>query len=415
MSNASDAMSTNASEVAKAVYLADYRSPTYTTEQTELHFDIRDGVTTVSSNLHVRRLDHASDVLELLGEDLTLLSVSVDGRALEDNEYELSSRGLKLFGLESDHEIQIVTEICPEKNTALEGLYRSSSMYCTQCEAEGFRKITYYQDRPDVLATFKTTIVADARDYPNLLSNGNLVSEQVLDDGRKEATWQDPFPKPSYLFALVAGKLAVLEDSFTTMSGREVKLQIFSESHNIGQCDYAMDVLKRSMRWDEEAFGREYDLDIFMIVAVEDFNMGAMENKGLNVFNTSCVLASPDTATDDAYQRVEAVVAHEYFHNWSGNRVTCRDWFQLSLKEGFTVFRDAEFSSDMNSRAVKRIEDVGFLRAIQFAEDAGPLAHPVRPNSYMEISNFYTTTIYEKGAEVVRMYHTLLGQEAFRR
>ncbi len=415
MSNANEDTSTNSSAVAKAVYLADYRPPTYTTEQTELHFDIRDGVTTVSSNLHVRRLDHDSDVLELLGEELTLVSVSVDGRALNDNEYELSSRGLKLFGLADHHQIQVVTEICPEKNTALEGLYRSSSMYCTQCEAEGFRKITYYQDRPDVLATFKTTIVADAQNYPNLLSNGNLVSEQLLSDGRKQAIWQDPFPKPSYLFALVAGKLAVLDDSFTTMSGREVRLQIFSEPHNISQCDYAMDVLKRSMRWDEEAFGREYDLDIFMIVAVEDFNMGAMENKGLNIFNTSCVLASPDTATDDAYQRVEAVVAHEYFHNWSGNRVTCRDWFQLSLKEGFTVFRDAEFSSDMNSRAVKRIEDVGFLRSIQFAEDAGPLAHPVRPNSYMEISNFYTTTIYEKGAEVVRMYHTLLGQEAFRR
>ena len=415
MSNASDATSTASSEVAKAVYLADYRPPAYTTEQTDLHFDIRDGVTKVTSNLHVRRLDHDCDVLELLGEELTLLSVSVDGRALDDNEYEVSAQGLKLFGLEEHHQVQIVTEICPEKNTALEGLYRSSSMYCTQCEAEGFRKITYYQDRPDVLATFKTTIVADAQKYPNLLSNGNLISEQLLADGRKEATWQDPFPKPSYLFALVAGKLAVLEDSFTTMSGREVKLQIFSEPHNIGQCDYAMDVLKRSMRWDEEAFGREYDLDIFMIVAVEDFNMGAMENKGLNIFNTSCVLASPDTATDDAYQRVEAVVAHEYFHNWSGNRVTCRDWFQLSLKEGFTVFRDAEFSSDMNSRAVKRIEDVGFLRSIQFAEDAGPLAHPVRPNSYMEISNFYTTTIYEKGAEVVRMYHTLLGSEAFRR
>ena len=398
----------------KAIYLADYQPPGYTTQQTGLHFDIRDGQTTVTATLQVARQDAAASQMELLGEELTLVSVELDGRALSSNEYALSDHSLTLFNLDEGHEIRIVTQICPEENTALEGLYRSSSMYCTQCEAEGFRKITYYQDRPDVLSRFKTTIVADAQRYPNLLSNGNLVHEAALPDGRREVTWEDPFPKPSYLFALVAGDLALLEDTFTTMSGRQVKLQIFSEAHNIAQCDYAMDVLKRSMRWDEKRFGREYDLDIYMIVAVEDFNMGAMENKGLNVFNTSCVLASPDTATDEAYQRVEAVVAHEYFHNWSGNRVTCRDWFQLSLKEGFTVFRDAEFSSDMNSRSVKRIEDVGFLRSIQFAEDAGPLAHPVRPSSYMEISNFYTTTIYEKGAEVVRMYHTLLGEDAFR-
>ena len=398
----------------KAIYLADYQPPGYTTQQTGLHFDIRDGQTTVTATLQVARQDAAASQMELLGEELTLVSVELDGRALSSNEYALSDHSLTLFNLDEGHEIRIVTQICPEENTALEGLYRSSSMYCTQCEAEGFRKITYYQDRPDVLSKFKTTIVADAQRYPNLLSNGNLVHEAALPDGRREVTWEDPFPKPSYLFALVAGDLALLEDTFTTMSGRQVKLQIFSEAHNIAQCDYAMDVLKRSMRWDEKRFGREYDLNIYMIVAVEDFNMGAMENKGLNVFNTSCVLASSDTATDEAYQRVEAVVAHEYFHNWSGNRVTCRDWFQLSLKEGFTVFRDAEFSSDMNSRSVKRIEDVGFLRSIQFAEDAGPLAHPVRPSSYMEISNFYTTTIYEKGAEVVRMYHTLLGEDAFR-
>ena len=415
MSSASNQASSTANETAKAVFLADYQPPAYTTTDAQLHFDIRDGQTTVSSSLQVQRLAASGDTLELLGEELELVSVAVDGRALSSNEFEVSDRSLKIFGLGEQHQIQIVNTIVPENNTALEGLYRSSSMYCTQCEAEGFRKITYYQDRPDVLAKFTTTIQADAQLYPNLLSNGNLIEETLLADGRKQATWRDPFPKPSYLFALVAGNLAVVEDSFTTVSGREVKLQIFSEPHNISQCDYAMDVLKRSMRWDEEVFGREYDLDIFMIVAVEDFNMGAMENKGLNIFNTSCVLASPDTATDDAYQRVEAVVAHEYFHNWSGNRVTCRDWFQLSLKEGFTVFRDAEFSSDMNSRAVKRIEDVGLLRAVQFAEDASPLAHPVRPSSYMEISNFYTTTIYEKGAEVVRMYHTLLGAEAFRR
>jgi|TARA_B110000971_G_scaffold221984_2_gene272221 aminopeptidase N len=398
-----------------AIKLVDYQAPAYTTEKTELCFDIRDGETQVTSNLSVVRLAEDATSLELAGEHLELISVIVDGRELGSNEFLKDDESLTLLGLDAAHQIQIVTKICPEKNTALEGLYRSGGMYCTQCEAEGFRRITYYQDRPDVLSKFTTTIIADGERYPNLLSNGNLVAATKTEDGRSKVTWEDPFPKPSYLFALVAGDLAVLEDEFITCSGRKVTLQIFSEPHNIEQCDYAMDVLKRSMKWDEERFGREYDLDIFMIVAVEDFNMGAMENKGLNVFNTSCVLASPDTATDETYQRVEAVVAHEYFHNWSGNRVTCRDWFQLSLKEGFTVFRDAEFSSDMNSRAVKRIEDVGVMRAVQFAEDASPLAHPVRPSSYLEISNFYTVTIYEKGAEVVRMYQTLLGESNFRK
>ena len=398
----------------QAISLADYQAPDYRTVRTGLVFDIRDGVTEVTSTLDIERQNSAGSELYLDGQELELVSVELDGRLLSSNEYQLQDEQLILRDLSEQHQVRIVTRIHPEQNTALEGLYRSSKMYCTQCEAQGFRKITYYQDRPDVLSKFTTTIIADAEQYPNLLSNGNLIAEEQLADGRKKVTWEDPFAKPCYLFALVAGDLAVLEDRFTTMSGREVKLQIFSEPHNIDQCHYAMDALKRSMRWDEERFGREYDLDIFMIVAVEDFNMGAMENKGLNIFNTSCVLASKDTATDDAYQRVEAVVAHEYFHNWSGNRVTCRDWFQLSLKEGFTVFRDAEFSADMNSRAVKRIEDVGFLRSIQFAEDASPLAHPVRPSSYIEISNFYTTTIYEKGAEVVGMYRTLLGDEKFR-
>jgi aminopeptidase N len=397
-----------------ATKLEDYRPAGYATEETALSFDIRDGATQVTSQLKIVRRDPSADSIRLDGQELELLSVAIDGRTLSGNEYQLDDESLTLFGLEQAHTLTLVTKIKPEENTALEGLYRSSAMYCTQCEAEGFRKITYYQDRPDVLAKFTTTIIADGERFPNLLSNGNLIHEEVRPDGRKAVTWQDPFPKPSYLFALVAGNLAVLEDKFVTMSGREVALKIFSEPHNIDQCDYAMDVLKRSMAWDEKRFGREYDLDVFMIVAVEDFNMGAMENKGLNIFNTSCVLATPDTATDDNFQRVEGVVAHEYFHNWSGNRVTCRDWFQLSLKEGFTVFRDAEFSGDMNSRAVKRIEDVLFLRSIQFAEDAGPLAHPVRPQAYIEISNFYTTTIYEKGAEVVRMYQTLLGPERFR-
>ena len=396
----------------RTIHLKDYQPPAYRTRSVTLHFDIRDGETRVVSKLDVVR--EREGALELDGQELKLESVSVNGEPLSTNAYELSDTALSILDVGDEAEVEIVTRICPEENTALEGLYKSSSMYCTQCEAEGFRKITYYQDRPDVLARFTTTVEADAGRYPVLLSNGNCVGEEE-NDGRRAVTWEDPFPKPAYLFALVAGDLEHIEDTFVTMSGREVTLKIYSEAHNIGQCAYAMDVLKRSMRWDEEVFGREYDLDIFMIVAVEDFNMGAMENKGLNIFNTSCVLATPDTATDAAYQRVEAVVAHEYFHNWSGNRVTCRDWFQLSLKEGFTVFRDAEFSSDMNSRTVKRIEDVRFLRSVQFAEDGGPLAHPVRPASYIEISNFYTVTIYEKGAEVVRMYHTLLGADAFRR
>jgi len=401
----------------KAIHLSDYRPPDHTITDTHLTFDLRDGVTEVTARLRVER---SGDVptLTLDGQELELLSVAVDGRALASNEYRKDDDSLTLFDVPATCELTIVTRIHPEQNVALEGLYksggRSGGMYCTQCEAEGFRKITYYLDRPDVLARFTTTIVADSR-YPTLLSNGNLIDDRRTADGRRSVTWHDPFPKPSYLFALVAGDLALLRDEFVTMSGRRVELRIYSEPHNISQCDYAMGALQRAMRWDEEVYGREYDLDIFMIVAVEDFNMGAMENKGLNIFNTSCVLASPDTATDLAHQHVEAVVAHEYFHNWSGNRVTCRDWFQLSLKEGFTVFRDSEFSSDMNSRTVKRIEDVNQLRTVQFAEDAGPLAHPVRPDSYIEISNFYTTTVYEKGAEVVGMIHTLLGPQRFRR
>ena len=288
-------------------------------------------------------------------------------------------------------------------------------MYCTQCEAEGFRKITYYLDRPDVMSVFTTKITADRTRYPVLLSNGNKVDESDLGDGRHSVTWHDPHKKPSYLFALVAGDLKAIDDNFVTQSGRDVLIRIFVEEKDLDKCDHAILSLKNAMKWDEEVYGREYDLDIFMIVAVDDFNMGAMENKGLNIFNTSCVLASKATTTDSGFQRVEGVVAHEYFHNWSGNRVTCRDWFQLSLKEGFTVFRDSEFSADMNSRTVKRIEDVSLLRTHQFAEDAGPMAHPVRPASFIEISNFYTMTIYEKGAEVVRMIYNMLGADAFRK
>ena len=397
----------------KTHHRLDYEPYPFEVPETRLHFDIHPGETTVTSELSLVRRPGEEGDLVLNGADLELLSLCLDGRELGGNEYRIEGETLTLFDVPERCTLRVVTRIHPETNTALEGLYRSRSMYCTQCEAEGFRKITWFPDRPDVLSRYTTTIEADAKTCPILLAGGNLLEEGAA-DGRRIVTWRDPFPKPSYLFALVAGDLALLEDEFTTMSGRRVALRIYSEPHNIGQCGYAMGALKRAMRWDEERFGREYDLDNFMVVAVEDFNMGAMENKGLNIFNTSCVLASPDTATDAAHQRVEAVVAHEYFHNWSGNRVTCRDWFQLSLKEGFTVFRDQEFSSDMNSRSVKRVEDVKFLRDVQFAEDAGPLAHAVRPESYVEISNFYTTTVYEKGAEVVRMLATLLGPEKFR-
>ena len=399
----------------QVIYRKDYQPPAYTIKATQLDFDLRDNLTTVTSRLQIQRNVAGVASLRLHGEDLTLVSVAIDGQVLANNEYTVDEASLSLTNLPERCELSIVTQICPETNTALEGLYKSGSMYCTQCEAEGFRNITYYLDQPDVLSVFTTSIEADAQTYPVMLSNGNKLEDKVLGDGRRLVKWHDPFPKPSYLFALVAGDLAMVDDRFVTMSGREVRLEIYTEPHNIGQCDYAMQALKRSMKWDEEVYGREYDLDIFMIVAVEDFNMGAMENKGLNIFNTSCVLATKDTATDAGFERVEAVVAHEYFHNWSGNRVTCRDWFQLSLKEGFTVFRDAEFSADMNAATVKRIEDVAFLRAVQFAEDAGPIAHSIRPDSYIEINNFYTTTVYEKGAEVVRMLHTLLGAEGFRK
>ena len=400
----------------QAIHRRDYAPPAYRTENTALAFDLEDGETTVRSRLHIRRAPDAEAAAPLVldGQDLELLSVHLDGRLLSGNEYQVDEESLRVFNLPDAFELAVATRIRPEANTALEGLYKSHDLYCTQCEAEGFRRITYYQDRPDVLSKFTTSVTADAQRFPVLLANGNLVADERR-GAKRTVTWEDPFPKPSYLFALVAGDLACMRDQFTTMSGRRVELRIYSEPHNIGQCEYAMGALQRAMRWDEERFGREYDLDIYMIVAVEHFNMGAMENKGLNVFNTACVLASPDTAVDAAYQRVEAVIAHEYFHNWSGNRVTCRDWFQLSLKEGFTVFRDGEFSSDMHSRTVKRIEDVNFLRTLQFAEDSGPLAHPVRPDSYIEISNFYTATVYEKGAEVVGMARRLVGREGFRK
>lgn len=400
-----------------AIFLKDYQVPDYLIDKTDLKFELDAERTRVTATLTVRRnpdSNSANNNLVLHGQEMALQRVAVDGIALDETRYSVSAESLTLFDAPEQFKLQTEVIINPVANTSLEGLYKSRTMYCTQCEAEGFRKITYYLDRPDVQSEFTTTVIGDKTEFPILLSNGNAIDRGDLDDGKHYAVWHDPFRKPAYLFALVAGDLAVVEDAFTTCTGRRVDLQIFVEPKDLDKCDHAMQSLKNAMRWDEEVYGREYDLDIYMIVAVDDFNMGAMENKGLNIFNTSCVLAKPETTTDVGFQRVEAVVAHEYFHNWSGNRVTCRDWFQLSLKEGFTVFRDAEFSADLNSRTVKRVEDATLMRTLQFAEDGGPMAHPVQPASFIEISNFYTLTIYEKGAEVVRMIHTLLGAEAFR-
>lgn len=397
----------------KAIYLKDYEPPKFNIMHTDLTFLIEEEATEVHSVLSIQ--GDTSGELKLNGQELDLIAVEVDGNLLnEGSDYSVDDEFLTINSIPAECKVAIKTKIKPQENTALEGLYKSSGMYCTQCEAEGFRRITYFLDRPDVMSIYDVTIIADKSKYPVLLSNGNLVESKDLGDGKHLAHWHDPHKKPCYLFALVAGNLLHIEDTFTTMGGTDVTLRIYVEPQNIDKCDFAMDALKRSLKWDEERYGREYDLDIFNIVAVDDFNMGAMENKSLNIFNSSCVLANPETATDDSYSRIEAIVAHEYFHNWSGNRVTCRDWFQLSLKEGFTVFRDSQFTADMSSPVVKRIDDVNILRTAQFAEDAGPMAHPIRPASFIEISNFYTLTIYEKGAEVVRMIHNLLGEEKFR-
>ena len=402
----------------QTIYLQDYKVSPFEIEKTELVFDLGNDHTRVTATLSILRNslsdEQGADLVLHGSEGLDLQSVSVDGQLLEEGAYSRDSDSLSISGL-ADRAI-ITTEVLikPQDNTTMMGLYRSRTMYCTQCEAEGFRDITYYLDRPDVMSEFTTKVIADKAQYPVLLSNGNPIERGELDGGRHFVTWHDPFKKPAYLFALVAGTLSCVDDSFTTLSGRQVALQIFVEEKDLDKCAHAMLSLKHSMRWDEQAYGREYDLDIFMIVAVDDFNMGAMENKGLNIFNTSAVLANPKTTTDAAFQRVEAIVAHEYFHNWSGNRVTCRDWFQLSLKEGFTVYRDSQFSADMNSATVKRIEDVSYLRTHQFAEDGGPMSHSVQPDAYMEINNFYTLTIYEKGAEIVGMIRTLLGADTFR-
>jgi aminopeptidase N len=402
----------------KTIYLRDYRPPGYRIVTTNLEFELDETRTRVRSTLtvfsnHDRRCGIRPLVLN--GEDLVLTSIRIDGRVLAESDYKQNGETLTLLPVPDQFTLEIETEVNPSANTKLTGLYLSQSNFFTQCEAEGFRKITYYPDRPDVMSRFFTTIVADKKKYPILLSNGNLIGSGDLRGGRYFAKWHDPFPKPAYLFALVAGDLACINDTFTTMSGRTVDLRIYVQHHNRDKCSHAMASLKEAMRWDERVYGREYDLDIFMIVATDDFNMGAMENKGLNIFNSKYVLARPDTATDADFQAIMGVVGHEYFHNWSGDRVTCRDWFQLSLKEGFTVFRDQQFMEDMTSPGVKRISDVGILRSQQFREDSGPMAHPVRPDSYVEINNFYTLTVYNKGAEVIRMLHTLLGADRFRK
>ncbi|MEY0726446.1 aminopeptidase N [Providencia rettgeri] len=398
-------------QLRQAKYRQDYQAPDYTITEIDLDFNLDPVKTVVTAISKVKRLNSQSSTLELNGEDLSLVSIEVDGKAWEN--YKESEGKLIIESLPESFTLRIVNEISPEKNTALEGLYVSGEALCTQCEAEGFRHITYYQDRPDVLARYTTTITADKSRYPYLLSNGNRIAEGELEDGRHWVKWEDPFPKPSYLFALVAGDFDVLKDIFVTRSGREVALELFVDKGNLDRAPWAMQSLKNAMKWDEERFGLEYDLDIYMIVAVDFFNMGAMENKGLNVFNSKYVLAKSETATDKDYLNIESVIGHEYFHNWTGNRITCRDWFQLSLKEGLTVFRDQEFSSDLGSRSVNRINNVKVMRSAQFAEDASPMAHPIRPDKVIEMNNFYTLTVYEKGSEVIRMIHTLLGEEMF--
>lgn len=405
-------------EKSTTIYRKDYTVFDYSIDKLDLRFQLFDKQTVVAARSTYRRNPNSTKEhppLLLFGEQLELRSVAINGKELNESAYRLDDKSLQIDTLPESFTLEITTVIYPAANTSLEGLYRSSGNYCTQCEAEGFRKITYYPDRPDILTRFTTRIEADRSACPVMLSNGNLIAQGELADNRHFAVWEDPFPKPSYLFALVAGQLVSIEEEFVTRSERIVALKIFVEERNKDKCEHAMRSLKKSMRWDEEVFGLEYDLDTFMIVAVDDFNMGAMENKGLNIFNSKYVLSTPETATDQDYLGIEGVIGHEYFHNWTGNRVTCRDWFQLSLKEGLTVFRDQEFSSDMNSRAVQRIDDVRVLKNFQFKEDGGPMAHSVRPDSYQEINNFYTTTVYNKGAEVIRMMHTLLGPQLFRR
>ncbi|MEO0879940.1 MAG: aminopeptidase N, partial [Pseudomonadota bacterium] len=416
MDNRDAAITSPKEDAPETVRLAEYTPPPFLIDTVDLYFSLDPKQTIVNSRLAVRRGDGVpSDApLVLNGVDLDLRAVRVDGEKFPTDWIVADENSLTLKGLPETFTLEIETACAPEANTALSGLYLSNGMFCTQCEAEGFRRITYFLDRPDVLSKYTVAIEADREAYPVLLANGNPVGAEDAPNGRHVKRWEDPHPKPSYLFALVGGDLACVEDAFTTASGRAVAIRIYVQHQNKDKCGYTIDSLKRAMRWDEETFGREYDLDIFMIVAVDHFNFGAMENKGLNIFNSAYVLASPQTATDQDYEIIESIVAHEYFHNWSGNRVTCRDWFQLCLKEGFTVFRDQEFSADMRSRPVQRIKDVRRLWSGQFPEDDGPLAHPPRPDHYITIDNFYTATVYDKGAELARMLKNLLGEEAFR-
>jgi aminopeptidase N len=400
-----------------AVYRKDYTPFPWDLQQARFHFEIGEDATRVRSELHFQRNPDAEKVtdIQLNGQDMELVSLALDGRELGPGAYERTADELIIHQAPDRGRLDVEVLIRPQDNTALEGLYPSGDFLLTQCEAEGFRKITYFPDRPDVMTRYEVTVVADRARYPVLLSNGNAVDSGELEDGRHWVRWDDPFPKPSYLFALVAGDLACVEDRFVTRRGREVTLRFYVEHGNEDKCGHAMESLKHAMKWDEDRFDLEYDLDIYHVVVTNDFNMGAMENKSLNIFNSKYVLARPDTATDLDYQGIEGVIGHEYFHNWTGNRVTCRDWFQLTLKEGLTVFRDQEFSSDMQSRAVKRIRDVRALRSRQFPEDSGPMSHPIRPDKYIEVNNFYTMTVYQKGAEIIRMYHTLLGEEGFQK
>ncbi|AFI85939.1 aminopeptidase N [Aggregatibacter actinomycetemcomitans] len=401
---------------AKAKYRKDYQTPDFTVTDIYLDFQLEPEKTIVVATSKYQRLNEKSTTLRLDGHDFQFSSIKLNGKPFSQYQQDHESLTLDLVQVAAEQfELEITTVLNPAANTSLQGLYQSGDAFCTQCEAEGFRQITYMLDRPDVLARYTTKITADKAKYPFLLSNGNRIAGGDLDDGRHWVEWNDPFPKPSYLFALVAGGFDILQDKFVTKSGREVALELYVNRGNLDRADWAMQSLKRAMKWDEDRFGLEYDLDIYMIVAVDFFNMGAMENKGLNIFNDKYVLANPQTATDDDYLAIESVIAHEYFHNWTGNRVTCRDWFQLSLKEGLTVFRDQEFSSDTGSRPVNRINNVKFLRTVQFAEDAGPMAHPIRPEKVIEMNNFYTVTVYEKGAEVIRMLHTLLGEKGFQK
>ncbi len=400
---------------AETIYLKDYKAPQFSIKTCDLVFELYEEHTQVTNLMNIERVDKSAKDLVLDSIELELLEIYLDDIKLSEEQYVIEEEHLRVWNVGDAFKLIIINKIYPQLNSELEGLYKSGKIFCTQNEPEGFRRITPYIDRPDVMAIFKTTLVANRERYPVLLSNGNKESNFKLDDGRHGATWFDPHPKPSYLFALVAGDLGVVQDKFVTKSGKYVRLYIYTDRGNESKCKHAMKSLKDAMKWDEEVYGREYDLDLYNIVAVDSFNMGAMENKGLNIFNSAYVLADEDTATDANFMGIQSVIAHEYFHNWTGNRITCRDWFQLTLKEGLTVFRDQCFSADLNSKEVQRIEDVDALRERQFVEDASPTAHPIQPDSYMAINNFYTATVYEKGAEVIRMLHTLLGEQKYRK